>query len=518
MGNWYLERELGHGRQGVVYFARSFDDGNRRAAVKVLTEDRTRDPAFLAKFPAEMLALHRLDHENIVRLYDSGTHAGLAWYAAELVEGTDLATRLESGPIPWQEVFAIAVQAARALRHAHTRKILHRDLKPAHFLLTATGTLKLSDFGLSRVIPQPPASPTPPLGSSAYLPPETAGGKPFTRRSDFYSLGAVLYTLVTGRPPYAAGSVVELLHKVCYTLPERAGLLVPELPAEFDEVIRGLMDKNPARRPVSAAALLEDLDRLRGKIGRKGETLTVPRDPGTRESEALQDYTDDDAATGNEPGPSRRGRAARFAILLTLFLGVLGGIGYAFLRTGPDAESLYASAQPLLASPNPEDWDRAWDEYLEPLSRKYPDSHAGEVAAARSRILDHREQRRVVAGAVTLETRSEAERCYLRGLRLAQAGDTEAARKTWQALTIAFAGIETEKRWVDLARSGLGELEKQGRRAPSTDRRSLIAALALAKQAATAGKTTDAKAIYAALEELYRNDTDALALIASAMK
>src|SRR5439155_12636005 len=131
-------------------------------------------------------------------------------------------------------------------------------------------------FGLAKVLPAAPPSPALAIGSAAYIPPETASGKPLTRRSDFYSLGGVLYTLVTGRPPFAAASLVELMHKQCYTLPERPAMLVPDLPAELDDFVCVLLDKNPGRRPATAAAVLDELERIRGKLERKGETLEWP--------------------------------------------------------------------------------------------------------------------------------------------------------------------------------------------------------------------------------------------------
>ena len=107
------------------------------------------------EFAAEMLPLQRLDHANIARYYDSGTHGGLAFVACELVEGEDCARRLEAGRRPWREVLSVAVQAARALKHAHNRNVLHRDLKPAHLMLTPDGTLKVLGFGLAKVVPAP---------------------------------------------------------------------------------------------------------------------------------------------------------------------------------------------------------------------------------------------------------------------------------------------------------------------------------------------------------------------------
>ncbi|MBX9579458.1 MAG: serine/threonine protein kinase, partial [Gemmataceae bacterium] len=258
VGNWYVEAEAGRGPGGAVYRAKSYADG-RPAAVKLLD-----DPHLAPKLAAELLALRRLDHPNIAAYLDSGTHAGRPYLAAEWVDGTDAAKLLAGGRRPWPEVLSVAVQVARALKHGHNRNVLHRDLKPAHLMLTADGTVKLLAFGLARVVP-PHLAPTPVLGSAAYLPPETAGGKPPTRRADFYSLGGLLYTLATGRPPFAAATLVELTHKQCYALPERPGMVVPGLPVELDEFICGLLAKDPARRPATAPYVLEDRERIRGK-------------------------------------------------------------------------------------------------------------------------------------------------------------------------------------------------------------------------------------------------------------
>jgi hypothetical protein len=518
VGNWYLEAEIGRGGLGIVYRARGYDDPARRAAVKVFTGTRTQDPAFVQKFAAEMLPLQRLDHANVARFYDSGTHAGLAFVACELVEGTDFAKLLEGGPRPWREVLSVAVQAARALKHAHNRNVLHRDLKPAHLMLAADGTLKVMGFGLAKVLPAAAHSPTPAIGSAAYIPPETASGKPLTRRSDFYSLGGVLYTLVTGRPPFAAASLVELMHKQCYTLPERPAMLVPDLPPELDEFICTLLDKNPARRPATAAAVLEELERIRGKLERKGESLEWPAKvtPDTAETAALP------AALGGvgeaeEESPEPRPLMRRPLVVVPLFLLVTAAIVTAFWWPSQSAEEMYAAARPLLASENPADWESAVEKYLDPLARKYPDRYVQEIADARTKVRDRRELKRVLAEGAKVEVASDAERAYLRGLRLAQAGDPQAARREWLALIAGFgpgASKSGQTRWVELAQAGLAALERpenHGNRAPP-DRTALEAALAHAKTLDAAGKA----AALRALEELARDDPAALELILAA--
>jgi hypothetical protein len=505
VGNWYLEAEIGRGALGIVYRARGYDDPSRRAAVKVFTGAGTQDSAFVQKFAAEMLPLQRLDHANAAKFYDSGTHGGLAFVACELVEGTDFAKLLEGGRRPWREVLSVAVQVTRALKHAHNRNVLHRDLKPAHLMLGADGTLKVLGFGLAKVLPTAPASPTPAIGSAAYIPPETASGKPLTRRSDFYSLGGVLYTLVTGRPPFAAASLVELMHKQCYTLPERPAMLVPDVPPELDEFICGLLDKNPGRRPATAAAVLEELERIRGKLERKGESLEWPAKltPDTAETAALPAALGGAGDAGvevQEPRPLMR----RPLVVVPLFLLVLAAIVLPFAWPSKSAEELYAAAEPLLKSDNPDDWEVAVEQYLDPLARKYPGQYVEQIADARMKVRDRRELKRALTEGAKVEPSSDAERAYLRGLRLAQAGDPHAARREWEALVAGFGPVASQTRWVELAKAGLVALdrpENRGNRAPP-DRAALEAALTHAKTLDAAGKS----AVLRALEELARDD------------
>lgn len=509
IGNWYLEAEIGRGPHGAVYRARGFDDSSRRAAVKVLTDASARDPAFVQRFPAEMLAVQRLDHPNIARSFDSGSHGGLPYFASEFIDGTDGAKLLEAGRRPWPEVLSMAVQMARALKHGHNRNVLHRDLKPAHLMLTGDGTLKLIGFGLARIVP-PVLAPVPAIGTAAYLPPETASGKPPTRRSDFYSLGGVLYTLLTGRPPFTAASLVELTHRQCYSLPERPGMIVSNLPPEFDEFICSLIDKNPARRPASAQNLLDELERLRGKLERKGETLDWPAKlkPDTAEMAALPSNLSGSGSEADDDSAEHRPLLKRPAVVVPLFALVVAAIVAAFAWPRASAEELWNAAEPLIASERPEDWDRAWDEYLEPLERRYPGAHAEQVAAAKASIRDRKELRRSLAEGAKADYGSDAEWGYARGLKMAQAGDTDGARRIWTAVIDAYGGVESERRWVALSKDGRERLGHRTR--TSRDRPEFKAALAMAKAA------KDPDAAYRSLEELYRDDSVALDAIRAA--
>jgi hypothetical protein len=518
VGNWYVESVIAAGVSGTIYAARGFEEPDRRAAVRVLTDPATRDPAFLQRFQGEMLALQRLDHANIAKYYDSGVHGGQAYVATELVEGIDGAKLLAGGRRPWREVLGLAVQAARALKHGHNRNLLHRDLKPAHLMVTPDGTLKLLAFGFAKVVP-PPLSAQPVLGSAAYLPPETTSGKPLTRRSDFYSLGGVLYTLLTGRPPFTAATVVELTHKQCYALPERPGMIVPDLPPEFDEFVCTLLSKDPARRPASAQTLLDELERVRGKLERKGEKLDWPAklQPDTAEMAALPASLGGFAPDEDETEPAPRPWLRRPAVVVPLFALVMLAIVAGFAWPRPSAEELWTAAAPLVDSKNPADWDRAWDEYLEPLERKYPDEYADEVAAAKARIRERKELQRVVAEGAKVGPRTEAEVGYRLGLRLAQEGEADAARRNWRAVVTAFAPVESEKRWVELARAGLDVLERTpGRGKAPVDRRPFEAAIEHAKSLVAAGRTAEADETFAALEQLVRDDPVAAEMLRKA--
>jgi hypothetical protein len=329
-----------------------------------------------------------------------------------------------------------------------------------------------------------------------------------TRRSDFYSLGGVLYTLVTGRPPFSATSLVELMHKQCYTLPERPAMLVPDLPPELDDFICGLLDKNPGRRPATAAAVLEELERIRGKLDRKGERLDWPAKitPDTAEVAALPPALAGGREVEEEAAP--RPLMKRPWVVIPLFLLVLAGLVLPFAWPSPSADELYADARPLLESEDPNDWQEAIEKYLDPLERKYPGHYAREIATARTKVRDRQELKRALADGAKVDPHSDAERAYLRGMRQAQAGEPDAARRSWQALVLAFNAVGSERRWVELAQVGLKTLDRpeaRGHRAPP-DRAAFTAALAHAKALAASGKTADAVGIYGALDELFHDD------------
>ena len=507
IGPWKLGDEVGRGPLGVVYRATDAADPGRAAAVKVLTAALTRTPEFLLRFPGELLPLQQLRHPNVARFYGSGVHSGLGYYASEWIDGTDLAARIKSAKreesAGWAAALGLAAEIARGLKHGHHRNTLHRDLKPANVRVAPDGTVKLTDFGVAKAINLPPMAFDPdPFGSAGFLPPEAFTGRPLTRRSDLYSLGCVLYAAVTGRPPYTAGSVAEFMHKHCYVLPDRPVQYCPRLPPEFDDLICSLLQKDPARRPASAAAVLEALDHIRGKAERKGERVTWPAAVAADEPADLGDVPD--VAEYDRPRPLM----SRPWVVIPLFLLLVGVVAAIYFWPRPTAEELYARARPLMESNDPADWERAVDEYLDPLADRFPGQYADEIRALKVKVRDHRGLRRALADGKKDRPTTEAERLYQRGLALLQAGDPAAARRAWAGLAAGFAGSEADARWVKLAEAGAAELVG---REPANEEQRLAEVAAAAERAKAAGSNA-----LDALEQAYLDDPPALAVVRKA--
>src|SRR5260370_11976966 len=183
----------------------------------------------------------------------------------EYVDGESLeAILLEKGRLTWREVLDIASQLAPALRHVHDHGVIHRDLKPPNILRTPQGVVKLTDFGIAKVFASRHLTSTGGvIGTAEFLSPEQAAGKVVGKRSDLYCLGAVLYALLTGRPPFQGNSHLELLHKHRYGQFERPQRLVPEIPDEMDALICQLLEKEPDNRPRDCHVFAKQLDVIR---------------------------------------------------------------------------------------------------------------------------------------------------------------------------------------------------------------------------------------------------------------
>jgi tetratricopeptide (TPR) repeat protein len=270
-----LLAQLGRGGMGVVYLARQERPG-RLVAVKTVTGDDS-DEVVMGRFRRESAVLGQLRHPNIVPVYEVGEHAGRAYFSMEYLEGGGLDRRLAGTPQPPAVAAAVAEVLARAVHAAHQAGVVHRDLKPANVLIAeASGekpppldrcTLKITDFGLAKQIDSGPGGATRTgalLGTPGYMAPEQASGKGSEAgpAADIYSLGAVLYELLTGRPPFRAATMWDTLEQVMKQEPLPPSRLQPGLPRDLETICLKCLAKEPAKRYATAAELADDLRRF----------------------------------------------------------------------------------------------------------------------------------------------------------------------------------------------------------------------------------------------------------------
>ena len=514
LGNWIIDAEIRKNEMGRLCRAHAADDPGRVAAVKWLTHSKAKAADFERLFLAQIDLLCKLKHPSIVAVLGGGMHEGSPYYAMDWVDGTDFESPLRRGEkLTWQDVLAIALKVMPALRYAHRRSVLHRDLKPSNLFRCADGSVKVSDFGVTKFFGDALLTNADNiLGSASYLSPEQAAGKAHTKRSDFYAFGCLLYTLIVGRPPFTGNTVVELIHKHCFVLAERPIHFVRDLPEEIDRFVMRLILKEPAQRPGSGTLLLSELEGIwsamerRGLVGKRPEIPLASDDDKDVPPEelAVEPFLPEPAP--REPLPLLR----RWYVVAPAFAACLLLLLWAFFWRGPSADELMSKARPLLESENPTDWDTAWSEYLEPLSRKYPDRFREEVQQARKRIDQQSDLRRALITGKSAVYHSQAERFYHEGLRLVQAGEFAAARKRWDNVVKAYGKIDGEKRWVALASEGIHRLDQRDVTGPAPStlalEEQLRPVIAEIERLRTKGMRAEADEMARALESLYRDD------------
>jgi len=264
-GDYELFEEIARGGMGVVYRARQISL-NRAVALKMILAGRLASEVELQRFREEARAAAALHHPNIVAIHEVGEFDGQPFFSMDLVEGTNLADAVRTGPFSPLRAAACVRAVAGAIQYAHERGILHRDLKPSNVLIDAAGNPHVTDFGLAKKLNSDPQLTLSGqiLGSPNFMPPEQAAGKhrELTPASDVYSLGALLYHLLTGRPPFLADNIPATLRLVSESEPVRPRLLVPTVPRDLETICLKCLEKEAHRRYENARELGEELDRF----------------------------------------------------------------------------------------------------------------------------------------------------------------------------------------------------------------------------------------------------------------
>jgi serine/threonine-protein kinase len=273
-GRYRLEAKLGSGGMSTVYLARD-ETLDRPVAVKVMHREMSEQADQLARFRQEARAVAKLSHPNVVAVIDAGEDGGYPYIVFEYVEGETLKQRIARvGPLDTQEALAYAIEVARGLSVAHARHMVHRDIKPQNVLIDGEGRAKLTDFGISRQLEQDGMTATGRvLGTTDYVSPEQAMGRPVDERSDVYSLGIVLYETLVGEVPFSAGSQVGVAMKhVNEELPDVQERR-PEVSAAVALVVERATAKDPEQRYQSVAEMIDDLaTALEVEVARAGTT------------------------------------------------------------------------------------------------------------------------------------------------------------------------------------------------------------------------------------------------------
>jgi beta-lactam-binding protein with PASTA domain/predicted Ser/Thr protein kinase len=261
-GRYRIVRKLGHGGMANVYLAEDQELG-RRVAIKILNDRHAGDDQFIERFRREAKNAAALSHPNIVSIYDRGEAEGTYYIAMEYLDGRSLKELIVSrGPAPIPIAIDYARQILLALRFAHKNGIVHRDIKPHNVLVDAEGRLKVTDFGIARAGASQMTEVGSIIGTAQYLSPEQAKGAPVDQTSDLYSLGIVLYELLTGTVPFTGDTPVEIAMKHLSAIPEPPSTRRPDVPHELDSVVLRALAKTPDERYASAEEMDADLERV----------------------------------------------------------------------------------------------------------------------------------------------------------------------------------------------------------------------------------------------------------------
>lgn len=272
---------IGTGGMAVVYKARCHRL-NRLVAIKILKDDYLEDEEFRRRFHSESQAVAMLSHPNIVSVYDVSTSVTADYIVMELIDGITLKQYMEKkGVLNWKETLHFAIQIAKALEHAHSRGIVHRDIKPHNIMVLKNGSVKVTDFGIARMMSKGNTLTKEALGSVHYISPEQAKGGRVDSRSDIYSLGVVMYEMMSGRPPYDGESPVTVAIQHINGGAVMPSTLNHNIPGGLEQIIMKAMALEPSARYASAAAMLADLDEFRKNPAILFDYNTPPTDAVT---------------------------------------------------------------------------------------------------------------------------------------------------------------------------------------------------------------------------------------------
>lgn len=285
LGRYQILEQLGEGGMATVYKAYDTRLG-RYVALKVMHPTANLQPALLRRFENEARSLAQLSHPAIVRVLDYGEQDGWPYLVLEYIPSGTLKDMMLHGPIAWRDAARFLAPIARALEYAHQHGIIHRDVKPSNILMTESGQPMLSDFGIAKTLEGDTSTDITTtglrLGTPEYMSPEQCTGSPVDARTDIYSLGIVLYEMLTGRKPFTADSSMAVMHQQVYDTPPAPHLFVPNLPWQVEQVVDRAMAKTPEARYQTMGEFATALESLDGEKAASRPAIRPSRTGGVR--------------------------------------------------------------------------------------------------------------------------------------------------------------------------------------------------------------------------------------------
>lgn len=535
IGAYLIERKLGQGGMGTVYLGKH-EDTRKLAAIKVLPASMAREEGFVARFAREIEAMHRVTGEHVVEMYDSGEWEGTYYYTMEFVDGETVTDRiLRERRLGWREVIEIACQVCKALKAAHNTGIIHRDLKPSNLLIDKQGVCKLTDFGVAHVFAGDQLTATGGvIGTVEYMSPEQAQGRRVDKRSDIYSLGAVMYVMLTGRPPFIGKSALDIAQKHKFGQFDSPRRIVPEIPHWLDEVVCKCLEKNPDNRYPDAYVLQLRLQ----EIPKKVEML---QNSGTFEFEHVDGHDVTLAADGKSSDPEAAGVAMRelmkahvertneqtlierildstWFLVAALLAIILGGV-YWWNHRLPTDEELLAQGQLWMAAEPGPGWERAKREVFEPLLEKNAKRWGPEVEKSLDRIRLYELRKSLLGRRGTWTTRdaeTDGERLLQKAVQLHGLGQSAEAKQVLIGLVRLTEGDDDAADLHALATDLLKELNDK---TIGPEQYSLVKrALSRAEELSAEGKADEARTLLQTIVDVYATDPDAATFVEQARR
>lgn len=415
---------LGRGGMGSVYRGRQVSV-DRPAAIKILKQELTTSSEFVKRFHREAALLARLTDPHVVQVFGAGEGEGCHFYAMEYVEGEDLGSRLKRGfKFSIEEIIQVALQVGKALQAAWRHRIVHRDIKPSNILVTRDGQIKVMDFGLAKNPDMELTQSEVIMGTAKYMSPEQAQGEPVDVRSDLYSLGAVLYELATGRPPFTGESPTAVMYQHVHRAPRPPSELNPQIPPRLEALILKLLAKKPEDRPATPEAFVVEVRGLLEGVQPDERAALLEETRRPEGEKAGSEAAPPAAAAAREPGTSLRVASLAGVLALVAAGGYFVHQAVRSTRVEPQASSSpdpSPSPPPPPAPPAPA-WEEPWRKGMDAFA-------AGQWLAAYTQL----EEARALGAPGEVEDKIRRARGYELVARGEAEGDQERAMEYFEA-------------------------------------------------------------------------------------